>query len=84
MGKVVQLPTKIPPKSETYEHAGQKYRCTYDPNAPSNKKWVWNVDFICIFKYFGSSPTLEAAARAARLKIHSLVKETEIAEESSD
>ena len=76
MGKVIPLPTKklIPPKSETFEHAGQRYTCTYDPNAPPDKRWVWKVDYVCTFTYFGSSPSMENAAKAARLKIHKLVK----------
>lgn len=75
MGKVIHLTTKpIPPKREEYEHAGLKYRCIYDQNAPPDKRWVWIVEQVITLKYVGDSPTIEAAARAARRKIHELNK----------
>jgi len=72
MGKVILLPTKnrIPPKSETFEHAGQRYTCVFDPNAPPGERWVWLVDYVRTYRYYGSSPSLEAAAIAARKRIH--------------
>lgn len=85
MGKVILLPTKvIPPKSETYEHAGQRYTCTFDPNAPPDKRWVWRVDYVRIYPYYGSCATMEAAAVAARRRIHMSNKHSMAWEESGD
>lgn len=72
----------IPPKSETFEHAGQKYTCTFDPNAPKNQQWVWKVDYVRTYPYFGASATMEAAAKKARLLIHNMNKHTIASEES--
>jgi hypothetical protein len=74
MGKVVYLTTRkpIPPKSETFKHAGQQYTCTFDPNAPPDQRWVWQVKFTRVYPYYGTGPTMEAASKAARLKIHKL------------
>jgi hypothetical protein len=72
----------IPPKSETHEHAGQRYSCTFDPNAPPGEQWVWKIRYIRTYLYFGSSPTMEAAAVKARLKIHNLNKRVASEEEN--
>ena len=84
MGKVIFLSTKtIPPKRETFEHAGQRYVCEYDPNAPPDRRWVWIVDYVRTYKYFGCSPTMEAAAIAARKQIHTQNKRVISREERS-
>lgn len=62
----------IKPKSESFEEGGQRYTCTYDPNAPKENRWVWEVHYTIVFRYFGSKPTMEAAASTARRKIHAL------------
>ena len=36
----------IPPKSQAFEHGGQRYTCTFDPNAPPNERWVWQVKYV--------------------------------------
>lgn len=73
-GQVMATVTSIPikPKSVTYEHEGQKLTCTYDPNAPIEKRWVWQVRYVETYHFFGSSPTLPNAVKAAKRKIHSL------------
>lgn len=83
MGKVISLSTKklIPPKRETFEHAGQRYTCMFDPNAPPGRQWVWLVDYVQTYRYFGSSPTMESAAKSARLQIHTLNKHIVATEE---
>jgi hypothetical protein len=77
MAEVVYLNVRkpIPPKSETFKHAGQQYTCTFDPNAPPDQQWVWQVRFTRVYEYYGSSQTMEAASKAARLKIHKLVRD---------
>ncbi len=72
MGKVVKLPERkpIPPKTITDTHAGQRYTCTFDPNAPKGEQWVWHVDYVRKYPYFGACPTAEAAASRARRLIH--------------
>jgi hypothetical protein len=83
MAEVVYLTARkpIPPKSETFTHAGQKYTCTFDPNAPAHEKWVWQVEFTRTFRYFGNGPTMEYASKAARLKIHKLTRSIQEREE---
>jgi hypothetical protein len=67
-------PKPVKPKSETHEHAGQKYTCRFDPNAPDGQKWVWIVDYVRVYREVGSGPTMEAAASKARRHIHSMNK----------
>lgn len=82
---VIQLtdykPKPIKPKTVTYEHAGQKYTCRFDPNAPEGQQWVWVVDFVRVYQTIGSAPSLEAASKKARLHIHNMVKRVMTAEE---
>ena len=63
MGKVIELSDVkiIPPKSEAYEHEGQRYKVTYDPNAPEHLRWVWELDYVRTYQFIGSSATLEAS-----------------------
>lgn len=78
MGIVIQMaaPRNNPEtKRVSYEHAGQKYICTFDPNAPPGAQWVWHVDYVTTYRYIGSAPTMEKAAADARRKIHTLNKE---------
>ena len=84
MGSVIYLTDKkpIPPKSETFEHAGQRYTCTFDPNAPKDQRWVWKVDYVRIYPQYGACPTMEAAARKARLHIHAMNKHITASEEN--
>lgn len=71
MRKVIKLSDgkMIPPKSETHEHAGQRYTVTYDPNAPEHERWVWHMDYVRTYPYFGSCPTLDAAQSRAMRRI---------------
>jgi hypothetical protein len=82
MGKVVHLPTKtIPPKSETHDHAGQRYTITYDPGS---RGYVWSVGYVRIYKFFGESSTYEKAATAARKAIHRMNIDTDKWEEDRE
>jgi hypothetical protein len=63
---------QVTPKSETFEHAGQKYTCRFDPNAPPGEKWVWIVNYTRTYQYFGGAATLEKASVKARRQIHTL------------
>lgn len=74
MAKVVYMAERksISPKTETFDHGGQKYTCTFDPNAPKHQQWVWHVEYVRKYPYFGSCPTMEAAASKARKLIHSM------------
>lgn len=72
----------IKPKSDTHEHGGQKYTCTFDPNAPKDKQWVWCIKYVRTYQYVGDAPTKEAASKQARLKIHALNKRVIKMEES--
>lgn len=73
---VIDMATRkaIKPKEQVYEHAGQRYRCCFDPNAPPNEQWVWIVEYVQTYRYYGHAPTLEGASKGARLKIHKLNK----------
>jgi hypothetical protein len=83
MGKVVHLNT-IPPKSETHEHAGQKYTVTFDPNAPELQRWVWVANCVREYPHHGSSATKDAAVTKAIKCIQSFVEFTEELEENRD
>lgn len=70
MTEVVQL--QIKPKEVTHEYEGQKYTCTFDPNAPSESCWVWQVRYTQVYKLIGNAPTLALAITRAKRKIHSM------------
>ena len=75
LAEVINLAQKreakpIPPKTDTFEHAGQRYTCRFDSNAPPGQQWVWIVNYTRVYRYFGSGPTMEAVAAFARRKIH--------------
>ena len=73
MGIVIAMQTKTrDTKSITGEHSGQRYTCTFDPNAPKGEQWVWHVDYVVTYRYVGSANTAERAAANARRKIHAL------------
>lgn len=76
-------PKPITPKSVTYEHAGQRYTCRFDPGAPKDQQWVWTVDYISTYRFIGSGPTLDAVATKARRQIHKMNQRT-IAREDRD
>lgn len=78
MSQVVYLAERKPikPKSETFEHGGQKYTCTFDPNAPKHEQWVWTVNYTRVYAHFGACPTMEAAASRARRLIHAMNRHT--------
>lgn len=84
MGNVVYMADRkpIPPKIISGTHAGQKYTCTFDPNAPPHERWVWQVDFTVVYKFYGSSPTPEAATVQARKRIHKLTQRQQLIEEN--
>lgn len=62
----------IKPKEVLAEYEGQKFSCNYDPNATTDKCWVWHVKFTRVYHFFGSGPTLNAAVKRARHKIHEM------------
>lgn len=64
----------VTPKSEVFEHAGQKYTCRFDPNAPPNERWMWVVNYTRTYQYIGNAATLEKASVKARKQIHALNK----------
>ena len=86
MGKVIHMSERkpIPPKSQTFEHGGQKYTCTFDPRALPGSQWVWTVNYKRTYPYMGSAATMEAASVKARRQIHALNKHVIAMEEGSD
>jgi hypothetical protein len=81
MGKVIKLSDKlIPPKSETFEHEGQHYSVTFDPNAPEHERWVWVLDYRVTYQYVGSCPTQATARQRANRYIRSLNAREEVGE----
>jgi hypothetical protein len=70
MSKVVEL--QIKPKEVTHEYEGQKYSCKFDPNAPTDRCWVWHVKYIQTYNIIGNAPTLALAVTRAQRKIHSM------------
>ena len=81
MSTVVKLDIK--PKSIDGVHEGQRYTCSYDPNAPSERSWVWVVRFTQTYNFVGNAPTQHLAERRARSKIRMLNGESQLAEERS-
>ena len=77
MAKVINLADHkkgIKPNSETFEHGGQHYTCTFDPNGPKGKQWVWRVNYVVIHKFIGRADSKGAAAVLARKRIHAMNK----------
>ena len=76
MGEVIRMSERkqVTPKSETFEHAGQRYTCKFDPNAPAGERWVWIVNYIRTYQYVGNAASLEKASVKARRQIHVLNK----------
>jgi hypothetical protein len=74
----------IPPKSQAFEHGGQRYTCTFDPNAAKGEQWVWQVKYVRHYPYSGSAATMEAASKKARLLIHNMNKHVIAVEENSE
>jgi hypothetical protein len=83
MAKVVYLTDRkpIPPKTITDTHAGQRYTCTYDPNAPPHERWVWVVHFKRTYQFYGACSTAEAATKQARKRIHTMTLHQQMEEE---
>jgi hypothetical protein len=78
VGEIIKLATANKgqaTKTVSYNHAGQRYTCTFDRNAPIDRQWVWHVDYVVTYRYVGSSPTMDKAASDARRKIHALNKQ---------
>lgn len=75
------IPLTIPPKEVEYVHEGQKYKCTYDKNAPSDQAWVWLVKYTQTYHFIGNAPTMSIAVRRAKSKIHELNHGRQEAEE---
>lgn len=84
MTKVVYMADVHPikPKSESYTHMNQRYTCTFDPNAPPHQQWVWQVDFVRTYKFFGSAPSLDGAQSRACMRIKQMTDRTHTAEEN--
>jgi hypothetical protein len=81
MGEIIKMSDHakpIPPKVTIHEHGGQRYTITYDP---VSKRWVWIVNYVETYTYFGEANTAEAAAIAARRKIHNMNKSADEAKE---
>ena len=62
------------PKTITYEYQGQRYTCQFDPNAQTDKCWVWYIYYTRVYTYVGSAPTSAIAIRQAKRKIDKLTK----------
>jgi len=78
---VIPLRKPIPPKEERVTHKGQSFVCRYDPNAPDGSRWVWVLDFVRTYRYFGNAATLEAAKSQARRRITKLTTRQAVSEE---
>lgn len=63
----------IPPKSVSAQHKLQQFVCTFDPNAPTHERWMWQVNFTRTYKFYGSAPTLSQAQSKARARIDKLI-----------
>jgi hypothetical protein len=72
----------IPPKTMSGIHMSQRFSCTFDPNAPEDKRWMWLVDFTRVYKFYGSAPSLARAQQQARRQIEKLIKAEHRVEES--
>jgi hypothetical protein len=72
----------IPPKSITGSHLQQRFSCTFDPNAPIDKRWIWQVDFTRVYKFYGAAVSLARAQQQARKQISKLINAEHHAEEN--
>jgi hypothetical protein len=84
MVEVVYLSERkpIPPKSVSAMHMQQNFVCTFDPNAPVHERWLWQVNFTRMYKFYGSAPSLARAQRQARARIDKLIGIEQRAEEA--
>ena len=67
----------ISPKQESAIYNGQRYLLRFDPNAPPDERWVWQVYFQITYPHVGSSPSIDHARNSARRRIRRLQGEHE-------
>lgn len=67
----------VRPKSEARSFSGQRYTLTFDPNAPTDKRWRYTVKFTRVYEYYGSAADIEKADKAAKKHITQLIERTE-------
>jgi hypothetical protein len=72
----------IPPKMVQGSHLHQRYTIVFDPNALPSERWVWQIDFVRTFKYYGSAATLTLAQRQACKRIQVLLNKQHRDEEA--
>jgi hypothetical protein len=72
----------IPPKSVAGIHLKQRFSCTFDPNATPDERWVWQVDYTEVFRFYGATSTLVRAQQQARKRIEKMVSAHQRAEEN--
>jgi hypothetical protein len=64
----------IPPKQVTGNDGKHRYTVTFDPNAPFHAQWVWQVDYVRTYQYYGSTSTQGSAIKEARKQILAMNK----------
>jgi hypothetical protein len=76
VGEIIKMSEvrHIPPKVVNSIHLHQRYTCRFDPNAPPEQRWAWEVNFVRTYKHFGTAPSLPLADRRARRCIKMLVE----------
>jgi hypothetical protein len=64
----------IKPKSISVQYEGHHYTCTFDPHAPPDRRWYWQVHFTQVYDIHGGAPSLQQAQNSARRNIREMKK----------
>jgi len=84
VNEVIPIRKPIPPKEERFTHKGQTFLCRYDPNGTDASRWVWVLDYVRTYRYFGGAVSLQAAKSQARRRIDRLTTRQTAHDESDD
>ncbi|HEY4383567.1 MAG TPA: hypothetical protein VGN34_03695, partial [Ktedonobacteraceae bacterium] len=71
------ITNQIKPKSETGTHNGHSFTCTFDPNAPPERRWFWHIRFRRTYDVVGGAPDLSRAKAAVRKRIKEIERDVE-------
>lgn len=76
MAEVIRLSDRKPiqPKHIEGKDGKHKYTVTFDPNASHHSRWVWQVEYVRVYEYYGATSTEGSAVKEARKQILAMNK----------
>lgn len=86
MAEVIRLSDRKPikPKQIVDRDGPHKYTVTFDPNATLGNQWVWQVDYVRVYEFYGATSTQASAVKEARKQILAMNKHTTLWEEMNE